>query len=216
MERWGHQPRKAGATGAGRGRRIRAPSIPKTAHVRPSSAVWSCQGRDLLRSLFRAARLPPAPPRPAVNQQVPPLRARPTQLLSSHLRGTFWLSPFGAITNQSTTAVSAVFCVKSACRVLQGPPTACPGHLHRRACPGNARGAGPFSASPARGAVPTRRAPFRFSLFDARAHSDLAQVLICLTAPNVFPFACSPSVHPQPSKVSFASFARFLDGLSTF
>lgn len=159
------------------------------------------------------------------------------QLLSSHLRGTFWLSPFGAITNQSTTAVSAVFCVKrsfpvfgidaegrtclpgrvlSACRVLRGPPTACPGHLHRRACPGNARAARPFSASPARGAVPTRRAPFRFSLSDARAHSDLAQVLICLTAPNVFPFACSPSVHPQPSKVSFASFARFLDGLSTF
>lgn len=205
--------------------------------MRPSSEVWSCQGRDLLRSLFRAARLPPAPPRPAVNQQVPPLRARPTQLLSSHLRGTFWPSPFGAITNQSTTAVSAVFCVKrsfpvfgidaegrtclagrvlSACRVLRGPPTACPGHLHRRACPGNARGAGPFSASPARGAVPTRRAPFRFSLSDARAHSDLAQVLIWLTAPNVFPFACSPSVHPQPSKVSFASFARFLDRLSTF
>lgn len=151
-----------------------------------------------------------------MNQHVPPLRARPTQLLSSHLRGTFWLSPFEAITNQSTTAVSAVFCVKSACRVLRGPPTACPGRLHRRACPGNARAARPFSASPARGAVPTRRAPFRCSLSDARAHSDLAQVLICLTAPNVFPFACSPSVHPQPSKVSFASFARFLDGLSTF
>lgn len=99
---------------------------------------------------------PPAPPRPAVNQQVPPLRARPTQLLSSHLRGTFWPSPFGAITNQSPTAVSAVFCVKrsfpvfridaegrtclagralSACRVLRGPPTACPGHLHRAPAP---------------------------------------------------------------------------------